>query len=560
VVIRCERCSTLYELDEALLSPGGSPVQCTRCQHVFTAHPPRAAERALAAVPARPAAVAPPPETKPEDRQAAAEIAAAPSAEALAAERPTPRPEARAVRTAPPPVYRPSTTVAPPTGGRAALLKRDTVGAFENRLRWSARWRWLAPVLAGAVALVAVTAWLVVRRGRPKAAPARTDAMPLLAQDDSASLEQAIATLDAALRRAPQQRSVASEHALAYVLRAASLVEEGEGLTAAAAARTAERERLAREQPAGWEQAEHAAASEARRLEADVRARDERARGLGAAAFQALKKLQAEPGEATEIARGLAAYYALGGERDRARKVIHAARERAPADPWLDLAEAWVDARDPDRAARERALIELGTLSVAHPELLRARYLLARTQAALGRRGEAVGTLDALLARNARHEAARRLRDQLAAAAPPPSGAPAPSSTPSPAAAAVSTASAPAASPEPAAALPIAPPEAPQRRKLVTHTVPASTPAPSVTVLPPLGPSGEAPEPRPLRRPDPARASAAPPQAAATPGEVAPGAEPAGSAPPTDTHSADSAQADSGAGAEAQPAPTSDPR
>ena len=41
LVIRCERCSTLYELDEALLAPDGSPVQCTRCDHVFTVRPPR---------------------------------------------------------------------------------------------------------------------------------------------------------------------------------------------------------------------------------------------------------------------------------------------------------------------------------------------------------------------------------------------------------------------------------------------------------------------------------------------------------------------------------------
>lgn len=38
--IRCERCSTVYELDPARLSPGGTPVQCTRCRHVFRAFPP----------------------------------------------------------------------------------------------------------------------------------------------------------------------------------------------------------------------------------------------------------------------------------------------------------------------------------------------------------------------------------------------------------------------------------------------------------------------------------------------------------------------------------------
>ncbi|MGB8929693.1 MAG: zinc-ribbon domain-containing protein, partial [Anaeromyxobacteraceae bacterium] len=65
--IRCERCSTTYELDEALLAPEGSPVQCTKCQHVFNAVPPRAAGRTLVGVPAAspPQPVAPPRPTPP---------------------------------------------------------------------------------------------------------------------------------------------------------------------------------------------------------------------------------------------------------------------------------------------------------------------------------------------------------------------------------------------------------------------------------------------------------------------------------------------------------------
>lgn len=35
--INCERCATVYVLDERLIPPGGAPVQCTRCGHVFTA-------------------------------------------------------------------------------------------------------------------------------------------------------------------------------------------------------------------------------------------------------------------------------------------------------------------------------------------------------------------------------------------------------------------------------------------------------------------------------------------------------------------------------------------
>ena len=40
MIIRCERCSTLYELDETRLAPEGSQVQCARCEAVFTARPP----------------------------------------------------------------------------------------------------------------------------------------------------------------------------------------------------------------------------------------------------------------------------------------------------------------------------------------------------------------------------------------------------------------------------------------------------------------------------------------------------------------------------------------
>jgi predicted Zn finger-like uncharacterized protein len=40
VRIRCERCATIYELDEKRLPPHGALVKCTRCGHVFRAAPP----------------------------------------------------------------------------------------------------------------------------------------------------------------------------------------------------------------------------------------------------------------------------------------------------------------------------------------------------------------------------------------------------------------------------------------------------------------------------------------------------------------------------------------
>jgi predicted Zn finger-like uncharacterized protein len=44
VRIRCERCATTYELDERRLPTHGALVKCTRCDHVFRAAPPAAAE------------------------------------------------------------------------------------------------------------------------------------------------------------------------------------------------------------------------------------------------------------------------------------------------------------------------------------------------------------------------------------------------------------------------------------------------------------------------------------------------------------------------------------
>ena len=41
--VRCEKCSTEYTLDETLVSPSGTSVRCTTCNHVFKAYPPNAA-------------------------------------------------------------------------------------------------------------------------------------------------------------------------------------------------------------------------------------------------------------------------------------------------------------------------------------------------------------------------------------------------------------------------------------------------------------------------------------------------------------------------------------
>jgi predicted Zn finger-like uncharacterized protein len=39
LIIQCEKCTTIYHLDEALLEPFGSKVRCSRCGHIFRVNP-----------------------------------------------------------------------------------------------------------------------------------------------------------------------------------------------------------------------------------------------------------------------------------------------------------------------------------------------------------------------------------------------------------------------------------------------------------------------------------------------------------------------------------------
>ena len=39
LIIRCERCTTTYHLDQKFVEPFGSKVRCTRCGHIFWVEP-----------------------------------------------------------------------------------------------------------------------------------------------------------------------------------------------------------------------------------------------------------------------------------------------------------------------------------------------------------------------------------------------------------------------------------------------------------------------------------------------------------------------------------------
>ena len=172
--------------------------------------------------------------------------------------------------------------------------------------------------------------------------------------------------------------------------------------------------------------------SEVSALEPEIRAREERTRALSSGAREQLVVLQAEVGETREVARALALLHAFSGEKERLQRILRVARESGARDPWIELADGWGDARDPDRAARERSLVKLGALAAAQPGLVRGRFLLARAELALGRRAEALATVEGVLATNPKHEGARRMREELVAKAPaaPPAPAVAPAAPP----------------------------------------------------------------------------------------------------------------------------------
>ncbi len=434
MVIRCERCSTLYELDETLLAPEGSSVQCTRCDHVFTARPPAPGEVAAepqaasgkpAFTPAELEAAVAPTSGAPLDPRTPDAVAVAvgdvpPPARTESSGPRAPAQEPRYARGTTPAVYRPTPGPTGPTSVRAhPVLRRDTVGAFESRLRWSARLRWLVPAVALGLGVLGAGGLFLLRgRVAPGAASARAEGLALLALDDAHSLEEATSRFDDALRAAPRLHAAIADRALAQAMQATALAERSRALAAARGSRQVERERLLRDQPPGWEEAERAAAGAAGKLEAEAHALDERARALVTSARDALGPLATELRDDPAFVRALAAVQAAAGERDAALALARTAGTPGERDPWIDLVDAALDATDAQRATQERAVVKLTTLSARNPELLRARHLLAVTQAALGRSDEARSTLDRLLAANPRHEAARALRDSLTAKAP----------------------------------------------------------------------------------------------------------------------------------------------
>jgi hypothetical protein len=212
-----------------------------------------------------------------------------------------------------------------------------------------------------------------------------------------------------------------------------------------------------------------------------------------------LQAVAAEPRGAREAARGLAVLAVLDGNADELKREASLLRG-AGTDAWADLAELWLAVRQ-DGASRDQAIPRLAALASAHPQLIRARFVLARALLAAGRREEAISAVTLLLSANPHHERAQRLRAQLAA---PPAAAPAPlpvappprpAWTPHPA-------PPPPAATNVAAGLPSSLTPAPAATNLAMPPAPSASPG-ATAPSPPAPAPVEAPQPPPSAPPAP---------------------------------------------------------
>ncbi|HTP25285.1 MAG TPA: tetratricopeptide repeat protein [Anaeromyxobacteraceae bacterium] len=215
--------------------------------------------------------------------------------------------------------------------------------------------------------------------GHPDPRSTREVALALISRDDESSLNRAVTLLDQALQANAGLYQARADRALAEFLIAAADRDEEASSENAPAPRVSWRSR--REQ-----------------------------------ALESLRPLVREHAFDPSVARALAVYYGLDANVEQTAKFAAQTRAAGRSDGFIDLAELLAQLpTDPG----EVALARLAAFSVAHPQLLRARLMLARAQLALSRKSEALSTLDGLLAANPRYERAQRLKAFILS--PPPS-------------------------------------------------------------------------------------------------------------------------------------------
>jgi hypothetical protein len=229
---------------------------------------------------------------------------------------------------------------------------------------------------------------------------------------------------------------------------------------------------------------------ETTRIEVELAPRLKQLEALRTRATEELRLAAAEPKGARDAAAGLAVLAVLDGNAEEVARASNLLRAKGP-DQWAELVDLWLAVRK-DGASRDQAIPRLAGLAGAHPQLIRARFLLARALLAAGRREEAISSVSLLLSANPHHERAQRLRAQLATppapAAPPAAPTPAPALPPKPAW-----------TPRPAApaTAPVAAPSVQTPPQAEPNQVSPPVPAPAPVAAPPPATPAQVPLPPP---------------------------------------------------------------
>ena len=425
--LQCERCATVYELDDARVPAGGASVQCTRCGHVFRAVPARAeGDRTWLG---QPPPLAPMPEPAgPGDAGRTAVFVAREAAPAAASPGEGPRADGQGV----PPAGGArrgreagdgEPTAAPAAGAGEAGRAGSARGPLPDRPR--RRWPWLLLAIAVALAIFLLAGCSLFRsRVDPRATALRDEAHAALAHDDQAHLELAARRLAEASAADPGWVAARADRALVLLLQADDLAEAARPLERSVLGLDAEVARLEAERPPDWQARRDAVAERSRVARREAGSSRERARALTAEARASLEALAEEAGDAPEVARARALLQGLGGDAAGAARLAPRPPAGSPPDPWatIALAMATLRRRDgvdaPGSAGAADAASALDALVARRPEMLRARVVLAGALATSGRRDDAVAALDAVMLANPEHERARALKAEILS--PPP--------------------------------------------------------------------------------------------------------------------------------------------
>lgn len=175
MLIRCDKCNTVYELEDRLVPPQGAQVQCSKCQYVFRAYPsaaeaaPASGSEARRPPVAAPVSDAAPPPARTEPAAASAEQPVQPALAAAASEPDAAAQPLRAEATAGPQFTadgRPIRKVPFPTEqiGSAPRSAIAPAPARGRSLPVRDRPPWIVPAALAAVLVFVLLAWRLFMR------------------------------------------------------------------------------------------------------------------------------------------------------------------------------------------------------------------------------------------------------------------------------------------------------------------------------------------------------------------------------------------------------------